>query len=251
MRLALLAIPAVRSALERELGRAIEYHASLPSTHDRARELGGLGSGPLVVVAEEQTAGRGTHGRWWLAPAGQGLLASWLFRPAPAEAALFALLAGVAVARALDGLSVTGARLKWPNDVELGRNKVAGALAHATTDGEGGSLVLGVGVNVHQRSGDFPPELREKATSLALAGHTVDRLALLVRLTRELDRVAGPAERRPALEEWRKRATLLGQRVEVLRDGRPAARGIARDIAEDGALIVGDERIVAGDVRLQ
>ena len=251
MRLALLAIPAVRSALELDLGRAIEYHTSLPSTQDRARELGGAGSGPLVVVAEEQTAGRGTHGRSWLAPPGQGLLASWLFRPAPAEPALFVLLAGVAMARALDGLGVTGARLKWPNDVEVGRNKVAGALAHATTDGEGGSLVLGIGVNVHQRREDFPPDLRGSATSLALAGHAVDRLALLVLLTRELDRVAGPSERRLALDEWRRRATLLGQRVEVLRDGRPAARGVARDIADDGALIVGDERIAAGEVRLQ
>jgi len=106
-------------------------------------------------------------------------------------------------------------------------------------------------VNVHQRREDFPPDLRERATSLALAGHTVDRLALLVRLTRELDRVAGPSERRAALDEWRKRATLLGQHVEVLRDGRPVARGIARDIADDGALIVGDERIATGEVRLQ
>jgi len=251
MRLALLAIPAVRSALELELGRRVEYHASLPSTQDRARELGGSGSGPIVVVAEEQTAGRGTHGRSWLAPAGRGLLASWIFRPAPAEGALFALLAGVAVVRALDGLGMSTALLKWPNDVEVGRNKVAGALAHATTDGEGGSLVLGIGVNVHQRREDFPPDLRERATSLALAGHTVDRLALLVRLTRELDRVAGPSERRAALDEWRKRATLLGQHVEVLRDGRPVARGIARDIADDGALIVGDERIARGEVRLQ
>ena len=250
MRLALLAIPAVRSALELELGRTIEYHTSLSSTQDRARELGGSGSGPLVVVAEEQTAGLGTHGRSWLAPAAQGLLASWLFRPAPAEPALFALLAGVAVARALDGLGVTGARLKWPNDVEVGRNKVAGALAHATTDGEGGSLVLGIGVNVHQRRDDFPPDLRESATSLALAGHTVDRLMLLVRITRELDRVVDRSERRAALDEWRGRATLLGQRVEVLHDGRPAARGIARDIADDGALIVGDERIAAGEVQL-
>src|SRR5207247_5128706 len=155
MRLALLAIPAVRSALELELGRTIEYHTSLSSTQDRARELGGSGSGPLVVVAEEQTAGLGTHGRSWLAPAAQGLLASWLFRPAPAEPALFALLAGVAVARALDGLGVTGGRLKWPNAVEVGGNKVAGALAHATTDGEGGSLGLGIGVKDRQRGGRF------------------------------------------------------------------------------------------------
>ena len=250
MRLALLAIPAVRSALSLEIGRDIEYHPELASTQDRARALAAAGSRPAVVVADHQTAGQGTRGRSWDARARTSLLASWLFRPAPAEPALFALLAGVAVARALARLGMNGASLKWPNDVEAGHKKVAGALAHATTDGEGGSLVLGIGVNVHQRLDDFPPQLRETATSLALAGHTVDRLSLLVDLTRELDRVAMPAERKAALDEWRERSTVLGREVEVTREGRPVVRGIARDIADDGALLVGSERVVVGDVRV-
>ena len=249
MRLALLAIPAVRSALSLEIGRDIEYHAELASTQDRARSLAAAGGGPIVVVADRQTAGQGTRGRSWVAPAGTSLLASWLFRPAPAEPALFALLAGVAVARALARLGWDGASLKWPNDVESGHKKVAGALAHATTDAEGGSLVLGIGVNVHQRLDDFPEELRATATSLALAGHPVDRLSLLAQLTGELDRVALPAERAAALEEWRKRSTLIGREVEVTREGRPVVRGMARDIATDGALLVDSERIVVGDVR--
>lgn len=249
MRLALLAIPAVRSALSLEIGRDIEYHAELPSTQDRARALAGSGSGASVVVADHQTAGQGTRGRSWQAPAGTSLLASWLFRPTPAEPGLFALLAGVAVARALERLGMGDASLKWPNDVEAGHKKVAGALAHATTDGEGGSLVLGIGVNVHQRIDAFPSELRSTATSLALAGHTVDRLSLFVDLTRELDRVAAPAERAAALDEWRRRSTVLGREVEVTREGRSLVRGIARDIADDGALLVGSERVVVGDVR--
>jgi len=249
MRLALLAIPAVRSALSLEIGRDIEYHQAVASTQDRARALAAAGSGPSVVVADHQTAGQGTRGRSWDAPAGTSLLASWLFRPAPAEPGLFALLAGVAVARALERLGMEGTSLKWPNDVEAGHKKVAGALAHATSDGEGGSLVLGIGVNVHQRRDDFPPELRAIATSLALAGHAADRLSLFVDLTRELERVALTAERPGALDEWRKRSTLLGREVEVMRDGRPVVRGVARDIAEDGALLVGSERVVVGDVR--
>ena len=250
MRLALLAIPAVRSALSLEISRDIEYHDVLASTQDRARELAATGAGTLVVVADHQTAGQGTRGRSWNAPAGTSLLASWLFRPAPAEPGLFALLAGVAVARALERLGMSEASLKWPNDVEVGHRKVAGALAHATTDGEGGSLVLGIGVNAHQQERDFPPELRATATSLALAGHAVDRLSLFVDLTRELERVAVSAERPAALDEWRTRSTLLGRQVEVTRDGRSLARGVVRDIAEDGALIVGSERIVVGDVRV-
>jgi BirA family biotin operon repressor/biotin-[acetyl-CoA-carboxylase] ligase len=250
MRLALLAIPAVRSALSLEIGRDIEFHQTLASTQDRARALATGGSGPAVVVADHQSAGQGTRGRSWDDAAGKSLLASWLFRPAPAEPGLFALLAGVAVARALERLAMREASLKWPNDVEAGHKKVAGALAHATTDGEGGSLVLGIGVNVHQGQGDFPPELRATATSLALSGHAVDRLSLFVDLTRELDRVAMPAERKAALDEWRKRSTLLGREVEVTREGRPVVRGVARDIAEDGALLVGSERVVVGDVRV-
>ena len=250
MRLALLAIPAVRSALALEIGRDIEYHASMPSTQERARALAAADSAPIVVVADEQTAGQGTRGRTWLAPAGSSLLASWLFRPAPAEPGLFALLAGVAVARALARLGLTEASLKWPNDVEAGHRKVAGALAHATTDGEGGSLVLGIGVNVHQRLEDFPSDLRATATSLALLGHDADRLSVLVALSRELDRVAAPAEREAALGEWRRRATLIGREVEVTRLGQPPVRGLVRDIADDGALLVGPERVVAGDVRV-
>src|SRR5207245_6657612 len=96
------------------------------------------------------------------------------------------------------------ASLKWRTDVEAGQKKVAGALAHATTDAEGGSLVLGIGVNVHQRLDDFPAELRASATSLALVGHTVDRLSLFVDLTRELDRVALQDARQVALDEGRK-----------------------------------------------
>ena len=249
MRLALLAIPAVRSALSLEIRRDIEFHAALASTQERARALAAAGAGPSVVVADLQTAGQGTHGRTWQAAAGTSLLASWLFRPAPAEPGLFALLAGVGVARALERLGMPEASLKWPNDVEAGQKKVAGALAHATTDGEGGSLVLGIGVNVHQTTDDFPAELRANATSLALTGHTVDRLSLLVAITRELDRVAKPSERIAALAEWRRRATLLGREVEVTREGRPVVRGVARDIADDGALLVGSERVVGGDVR--
>ena len=249
MRLALLAIPAVRSALSLEIGSDIEFHGALASTQERARALAAAGAGPTVVVADLQTAGQGTRGRSWQAAAGTSLLASWLFRPAPAEPGLFALLAGVAVARALERLGMPEASLKWPNDVEAGQKKVAGALAHATTDGEGGSLVLGIGVNVHQTTDDFPAELRANATSLALTGHTVDRLSLLVAITRELDRVAKPSERIAALAEWRRRATLLGREVEVTREGRPVVRGVARDIADDGALLVGSERVVGGDVR--
>lgn len=253
-RLVLLAHPAVASAFAREVGRGIEYHDRIASTQRRARELAGAGAARGIVVANEQLAGEGTHGRGWVAPAGASLLASWIVRPAPAAPALFAALAGVAVARSLEALGVKGAHLKWPNDVELAGRKVAGALAHATSDGSGGVLVLGIGINVHQRVEDFPPELRASATSCALAGAPVDRLALLARLTRELDRLERPADRAAALDEWRTRSSLLGKPVSVKLEGRAAFIATATAIDDEGALIVhtpsGVERIVSGEVRL-
>ncbi len=244
----------MRSAISRELGREVEHHDRIASTQERARSLADGGAGPAVIVAEEQTAGRGRQGRAWLAPRGTSLLASWIFRPLPADAALFALLAGVALARALAELGASDARVKWPNDVQLGGKKVAGALADAVTGARGGALVLGIGVNVHQRAVDLG-ELASTATSCAIEGHAVDRLALLARLSGQLDRIAASnTERAAALEEWRARSSMLGREVEVRSAAGPAVRGLARALADDGALVVdtvaGPRRIVAGEVSL-
>lgn len=252
-RLGLLADRAVRGAVGRALGREIEHHARIGSTQDRARALAEAGYGPALVVADDQSAGRGRQGRAWVAPAGTSLLASWVYRPLPADPALFALLAGVAVARALQTLGVDGARLKWPNDVQLGGKKVAGTLADAITGPDGGAVVLGIGVNVRQSAQDLG-DLAATASSLAIEGHDIDRLALLARITTQLDALAGsPDERRDALDEWRARSSVLGREVEV-RGAAGSVRGLAREIAEDGALVLetasGDQRILAGEVSL-
>jgi BirA family biotin operon repressor/biotin-[acetyl-CoA-carboxylase] ligase len=244
----------VRSAFARELGREVEYHDVLPTTQTRARELAAQGASRGIVVANEQSAGQGTRGRVWVAPKGTSLLASWIVRPAPVAPSLFAALAGVAVARALSALSGADARLEWPNDVHVEGRKVAGALAHATSDGGSGVLVLGIGINIHQRREDLPAELRDRAISLAMAGYPLDRLALLARLTRELDRLEDASERGAALDEWRRRSTFLGKAVEVRVGERAPMRGIATAIDDDGALLVrtssGTERVVAGEVAL-
>ena len=252
-RLGLLADRGVRGAVGRAIGREIEHHARITSTQDRARELVDAGCGPMVVVADEQTAGRGRQGRTWSAPPGTSLLASWVFRPLPSDPALFALLAGVAVARALEALGVPGARLKWPNDVQLGGKKLAGTLGDAVTAPDGGALVLGIGVNAGQSAADLG-ELAAMATSCRIEGHEVDRLALLARITAQLDLLAAsPDERRTALDEWRSRSSVLGREVEV-RGAAGSVRGLAREIAEDGALVLetasGDRRILAGEVSL-
>lgn len=248
-RLPLLAIAAVRSAVSGEVGLTIEYHARIASTQDRARELA---PGPAVVVADEQTAGRGTKERRWLAPAGTGLLASFVLPGPPGAAPVASLVAGVAVARALDALGVAGAHLKWPNDVQLRGRKVAGILTQVSS-GPGGHLIVGVGLNVSQDDGDLQA-LGAPATSLAAEGHAVDRLDALVHLVREMGLVLA-GDPAAALAEWRRRSTVLGRRVIAVRPGEEPVRGEAVGLEPDGALLVetayGPVRILAGEVALE
>jgi BirA family biotin operon repressor/biotin-[acetyl-CoA-carboxylase] ligase len=247
-RLSLLADPAVRSAFGNELGRTIEYHASIASTQDRARELARNGAGPTIVVADQQTAGHGRGEKSWLSEPGASLLASWTFRPAPAEPGLFTLLAGVAVLKALRPFGVADRGLKWPNDVWLTNGKIAGVLAHGAPD----HLVIGIGINVSQR--ELPRAIADFATTLARAGHDVDRLALLARLTEELDAAADPANRAELFAEARKRSITLHREVEVTEAGTAPFRGTAIALADDGALVVetpyGQQRVIAGEVRV-
>ncbi|MBM4421134.1 MAG: biotin--[acetyl-CoA-carboxylase] ligase, partial [Chloroflexi bacterium] len=250
--LALLGEAAVRDALAQELGFAIEYHATLGSTQERAHAFAANSWRPALVVADEQTAGRGTRGRSWYSSPGSSLLASWLFRPAPGDPALVALLSAVAVARALDSVGAPGSELKWPNDVLFRGRKLAGILATGATSGSDTMLVIGVGVNVHQAA--MPEELAGAATSLALEGFAVDRLPLLTAVTRELVRVTAE-ERASCLGEWRRRAVFLGGQVAVTRPGEAVLRGVARDVDPDGALVVetayGRQRVVTGDVTVR
>jgi BirA family biotin operon repressor/biotin-[acetyl-CoA-carboxylase] ligase len=133
-----------------------------------------------LAVADHQTAGRGRLGRSWEAPAGTAILCSLLLKPpADRNVAELSLVAGVAVADALERTINLSVQLKWPNDVMLRRRKVAGCLAEARD----GAIVLGIGVNVNQTQGQLPPEAGSLRT---LTGREWDREALLTALLEDL-----------------------------------------------------------------
>ena len=151
------------------LGIPIEFRRSLASTNDEVlrRAADGAPEG-LVIATDEQTAGRGRQGRtWWDAP-GRSLLFSVLLRPG-IPLARFPLL-GMAMACAMSeaGSAITGEPLavKWPNDVLHAGRKLCGILAESRPGAAGHVLVVGAGINVNQEAGDFPDELRSRATSL-------------------------------------------------------------------------------------
>ena len=161
--------------------------AETASTNDVAREwaLAGAPDG-AVVAAARQTRGRGRRERTWESPAGTGLYASFVLRPEwPAEQAPnLAIVAGMAAYHALEKAGVENLRVKWPNDVLAGGKKICGVLVEPRLGaGRIEFAVVGIGINVGQAAGDFPPELRTPATSCRLAGAAISvdgMLALLV-----------------------------------------------------------------------
>ncbi len=233
--------------LGRGLRFSLRYVERCSSTQDVARALAEEGAEEgLVVVAEEQERGRGRRGRSWASARG-GLWLSILLRPgSPTLLGPLNLALGVAVARAIRALYGLEARLKWPNDVEVGGRKVAGVLVEAAS-GPGHPLtaIAGIGVNVNN---PLPEELRGRAAALAeLLGRSLQRRPLLARLLAEVDRVYTKlkADPRGILEEWLSYSSTIGRVVKVVaEDGEHY--GVAAGLAEDGGLVVdidGEKRI--------
>lgn len=172
-----------------------------------------------VVVADAQTAGRGRMDRRWVSPAGKNLYVSLLLRPSvpAADAARLTLVAGVALADAVEAVGVPAA-LKWPNDLYCGGRKAAGILAEMASDPDGvRHLVIGVGLNVNVEEDDFPADLRGTATSLRIfAGQAFRRVDVLARLldafgTRYAEFIGGGFA--SLRDEWDRRDFLRGRRV--------------------------------------
>jgi BirA family transcriptional regulator, biotin operon repressor / biotin---[acetyl-CoA-carboxylase] ligase len=226
----------------------LEVAASVPTTMARAAELAAAGEPEgATVVAEEQTEGRGRLGRAWVAPPGSSLLLSVVLRPPLEREAVWLTVAaaGVALAEAVDAVAPAAAPagLKWPNDLELGGRKAAGLLAEAHLEGDRlAAVLLGMGVNVAQGAGDFPPEVAERATSVSLAaGASVDRGELLAAWAgRFLDGYAELSAGRPGpvLAAYRRRLHTVGRRVRADRIGADPVVGTAVDLTSTGALVV-------------
>jgi len=187
------------------------------STQDVARPL----QAGSVVLADQQTAGRGRLGRRWEAPHGSAFLASWVM---PARS-LAPLAAGVAAATAC-GERV---RLKWPNDLLLDGRKVGGILVERIDE----KCVVGTGINLHWA----PP---------GAAQLNVDRDTLLARMEPEMTRWFAAPETE-VIAAWRMRSDTLGRLVRVELTGEKF-EGIAEDLASDGSLIVAGRVVTAGDV---
>lgn len=249
----------------RTFGRQIEYRESAGSTNEVAKQLAREGAPEgLVVVANEQTSGKGRLGRTWVTPPGSALAMSLILRPPlpPYLAPRVTLVAAVAVAEAVRDVTGLPVGIKWPNDLHVRGRKFCGILTEMDAEMERVAFVVcGIGLNVNLAPEQIPPELRETATSIfAEAGRNFSRALLVQAVMARFEQVydllvAGRFDL--VLDRWRALSVTLGQPVQVHSAGGGAPlKGVAEEVDEDGALLVRDgagvlHRVVAGEVSLR
>jgi BirA family biotin operon repressor/biotin-[acetyl-CoA-carboxylase] ligase len=239
----------------------LSWFPTVTSTMDVAQEAARTGASEgTVIVADAQTAGRGRRGRIWSSPPAAGLYLSFIFHPplspGPTSALpLFTLAAGVAVRAAIAQASGLMPDVKWPNDVVVGRRKLAGILTEGIDVGTARqTIILGVGINILAAA--YSPEIALRATSLeAELGRAVDRAPvleeLLVAVAERYDRLrSGNTD--DILREWREASpSARGARV-TWQVGDGVRQGLTSGVDDDGALRVetetGMERVISGEL---
>ena len=228
--------------------------------HDMAYE--GAPDGQ-VVVANEQTGGRGRMGRTFYSPADQGIYLSMLLRPEglPADATALTAWAAVAICNAIE--SVCGIRpgIKWVNDLVMNGHKICGILTEMSVESETGRIqyvMIGAGINVNEEPRDFPEELQSVASSIrTVTGKCCSRAQLAAEIICEMDRLrfAWPAGHADYLEAYRRDSVVTGREITVL-SGTSAQNAVADRINDDFSLSVHFEdghqdRLTAGEVSIR
>lgn len=261
----LLSIEVIRRHLSAQVvGRQIYLFGEVTSTNDTIRLLAKAGGREgTTVLAECQTEGRGRFGKTWFSPFGVNLYCSVLFRPAisPKEAPVFSFIASLAAADAVRSVGLPAA-IKWPNDILVGRKKVAGVLAEVSTSGDRLEyVILGVGVNLNVERNALLEALGEGGRAAAslrdLAGREIDRNAFAASFLTFLDEWMSVYQAHGAdavIQAWRDRDILTGRRVEV-REGTSVFEGRALGVDAEGHLLVLESKgptrqVVVGEVRL-
>lgn len=233
------------------------------STNTEAeRHLAAGSRTPLVILAREQTQGRGRRGRPWHSPAAGNLYGTFVFRPKlePARLQDFTLWMGLNICELVANFCKLEPGLKWPNDLLIGGRKAGGMLTEARIDSdEVHDLVFGLGLNLNARSADLPRELQSTAISLAEASGApveVNRFAaaLITRVISAYGRFVENDYRPKFAELWPRFDVLRGQSVNVTQGSRTIT-GTAAGIDDEGSLIVQTapgmtERFRAGEVTL-
>ena len=259
-----LSVKRIQAGLTTQLvGRHLVYFGSIGSTNVEAKRLAASGAPEgTLVIADEQTAGKGRRGRRWLAPPNTCLLTSLLFRPAllPAQASRLTMLCSLAAAEAIETETGVPVAIKWPNDLVIphapGRSyrKLGGILTEtALSSKELLFAIVGMGINVNVDPTALGPVMTPATSLLAELGRPVDRVALLAAILQQIENRYSQMPGEQIHADWAQRLITLGQQVIVTLypqshdDSQGWLEGTAEGVDPDGALLLRD---LAGNLRL-
>ena len=257
---------AVQSGLKTKI-IAVENHMvhkfSVDSTNKLAKKLAYEGAADgTVIVAEEQTGGKGRLERNFFSPKGKSILFSLILRPKclPKDAPKFTLMAAVAVANAMSRFNLP-AQIKWPNDLMFDGRKVVGILTEMSAQIEKVNyIIVGIGINVNIAPDDFPADIKKIAASLSeINGGEISRVDFFRAVLEEFDKLYIDVNAEgfdKIFAQWRKFNITLGKNIKVISaDTGESFNGVAVDIDSDGALVVdtenGRQTLYAGDVSIR
>ncbi len=231
------------------LGYPIYLLEKTDSTNDYCRRLYETGATHgTIVIANEQSHGRGQHGKSFLSPPGTGLYFSILLRQSVAiqDATLLTACAALATAQAIDILYDTSTKIKWVNDILLNGKKCCGILTEGGISLETGELdyaIIGIGVNVRMTKDTLPESLHDSVTSIeeSVPGSSVRRAELLSAILYHLERILPNFQSRKFLQAYRQRSMLLGQKITVTDENGCITHAIAEEITDDCGLKICEE----------
>lgn len=241
----------------RFIGQRVLYYPRLTSTMDIARrEARQKATEGTVVIADEQTAGRGRIQRVWLSPNGSVALSVLLY-PSLTSLPYLVMLASLAVAHSIEALTGLKPQIKWPNDVLINQKKVCGILVESDVRGDRVNYaIIGIGINVNNTMA-HSPERTALATSLRdETGKEISRADLIRQLLIDMESLyLTLPDGRQVYDEWREKLVTLGKRVRV-QSGQTVLEGIAESVDKNGSLLLRHPdgtitRVIAGDVTLR
>jgi len=238
------------------IGREVNYYPQVPSTNQVALEMARQGAAEgLVVIAGEQTGGRGRRQRVWQSPSGSISL-SIVLRPEVAQLPELIMLASLAVARTVREVTGLSPQLKWPNDILVDGKKVCGILVESEIKGRLAQAVIGIGINVNNPVPALAERTAPITSLMAEARRPLPLLELVRRLLAAADEFYGRLRSGGSVfETWRDSLTTLGHEVSVTSDEGELV-GVAEAVDRDGSLWVRDgvgkrHRVIASDVSLR
>ncbi len=238
------------------------YHFDLiDSTNIKAKELAPIEEEGTVIVAEEQTMGKGRLGRTWVSQKGKGIYMSMILKPKVdmMKVSRITLIGAAAVHLALKEIGIKS-KIKWPNDILVGDKKICGILTEMNCDlDKVNYVIMGIGINVNLGEDEIPKELREKATSLKIfSGKSVDKERLFKLVLDYFEELYSHFKDNGAmgqvLDICRKNSSVIGREIKVIK-GNDVRVGEALDINKNGELVVefveGVEAINSGEVSVR